>query len=289
MEDSDIQFIQQEFEVILIETINSISKDNSLTFWRTPFGKDIVLRNLQLARIHLKSISILRENSDYTLVISATPISRAISEILFGIIYVFENFEERTFDSAKSFVREGKRETKIFKERYSGKSVEWDNWINDKPKKLERIQNRLEAEFSILGHREFDWDNDNTRFPRLNKMKQSFNENSETRKFLDFVEDVYNRELSGISHSEPHAAALLGAFLHDRSESMRESFKGKILGLSFIVLLSLLSEVESKLNYGTKSRVRGLWTKLVNLPETDIAKEFYEMRYQELLSEQTST
>lgn len=285
MEEFDTQFIRQEFEEILSETMNSISQDNSLAFWKTSFGKDIVLRNLQLAHIHLKSISILCENADKILVISATPICRAITEILVGIIYVFENFEDRTLESAKTLVREGNREIKEFKKRYSVKSVEWSNWIDYKTKKLNNIQDRLENEFSALGYSEFDWRNDNNRFPRFSGIRKKFSEGSETKKFLLFLEDIYYRELSTISHPEPFTAAFLSAFLHNRGKLMRENFKGRIIGLSFIALLSLISEIESKLNYGMKPRIKDFWTRLISLPDTDIAKEFYEMRYEKLLNE----
>lgn len=279
----DIQSIQLETENILDETLKAMIQDTSLTFWKTTFGKDIVLRNLQLTYVHFKSILILSKNTDTLLVISATPICRAVSEILFGIIYIFENFENRTLDSAKSFVREGKREIRIFRERYLNKSDEWNKWISKKPQKLEKIQNNLENEFSALGHSEFDWDNDKNRFPRLSKMKESFPENSETRNFLEFLEDVHNRELSSISHSEPYAAVLFGVFLNNKGQGILQHFNNHIIGLSFVVMLSLVSEIESNLNYGLKPRLKEVWTKLVSVPETEIAKEFYEMRYQTLL------
>ena len=285
MEDSNIQSIRQEFENTLIGTINNINQDNSLSFWKTSFGKDFVLRSSQSVYINFKAISILAENEDEALIISAVPITRAISESLFALIYVFEEFEARTFDFAKSFVREGKRELRIFNERYLNKSEEWNNWIVGKPVKLEKIQKRLESEFSLLGFTNFDWDNDRNRFPRLSKIKESFPENSPTRQFLDFLDDIYNRELSGFSHSESQAVAFLGAFLHKNGKSIRESFKAKTIGLSFVVVLSFLTEIEINLQYGLKEKLKDIWVNLTNIPETDVAEEFYEMRYQTLLND----
>lgn len=285
MKDSNIQFINQEFQSILNETIDKIEQDSSLSFWKTPFGKDFIFRNLQLACIHLRAISVLKENDDETLIISAVPITRAISESLFVLIYVFEDFKDRTCDFAKSLVREEKRAIRIFNERYLNKSDEWNKWIVDNPVKLEKIQKRLESEFSSLGITNFDWDNDKNRFPRLSKIKESFPETSSTRQFLNFLDDIYNRELSGFSHSESQAIAFLDAFLHKNGKAVRESFKAKTFGLSYVVVLSFLTEIEINLQYGLKEKLKDIWVNLTNIPETDIAKEFFEMRYQNLLND----
>jgi len=285
MKDFSIEFVTKEFEELIIATQNSINQDKSLSFWKTDFGKHLVLRNFQLAYNYFRSVLLISENDDETLLITVTPLTRASLEILFSIIYLLENFEIRTLDSAKSFYREGCREIRELKNIYSGKSVDWDTWIRVKTGNLETIKTQFENEFSVHGYSEFDWENDNNQFPRLGKMKKSFDENSETFKFLKFLDDIYNRELSGISHSEPFAVALFSSILHKNGEIIRKQYKGKNIGLCLVILIGLISEIENNLNYGVKPRLRELWNKLVNLSDTDIAKEFYEMRYKNLLSE----
>lgn len=272
------QLYNKEISKLVTDVFNNIKQDVSLTFWRTSYGKDTILKYFQISYNYFRSILCISETQDESLILSLTPLTRASFEILFLILYLMDDFEERTLKLAKILDRERKRELDCYGKYYSDKS-EWENYISNQRIKLPNFQKSIENEFSQLGNNLINWEK-GTKFPGFKEMKNEL-KNIETKNFFEWLHELHYPQLSNTSHPEPSAVALFSAINHQNGKEVQEDRKNFIIWLSLLTLVSLISEIEIKLNYGLKPNLISLWHKLED--SNFWAKEFYERRYQKLL------
>lgn len=273
------QLIETEFEKLITDVFNFIKQDVSLTFWKTSYGKDITLKYFQISYNYFRSILCISETQDKSLILSLTPLTRATFEILFLILYLMEDFEIRTLKLAKILDRERKRELNSYEKYYSDKP-EWMSYISNQRVKLPNFQKNIESEFFQLGNNPIDWEK-GTRFPGFKGMKNEL-KNTETKNFFEWLHELHYSQLSNTSHPEPSAVALFSAIEHHNGKEIQEDRKNFSIWLSLLTLVSIISEIEIKLNYGLKSDIYNLWNRLKD--SNFWAKEFYERRYQKLLN-----
>lgn len=279
MEDFN-QLDNKAFGELVTDVFDLIRQDTSLTFWKTSYGKHTTLKYFQISYNYFRSILCISETKDEQLILSLTPLTRASFEILFLILYLMDDFEKRTLKLAKILDRERKRELDCYEKYYSGKP-EWENYISNQRIKLPNFQENIESEFSQLGNNSIDWKK-GTKFPGFKNMKDDL-ENTETKNFFEWLHELHYSQLSNTSHPEPSAVALFSAIEHQNGKEIGKDRKNFNIWLSLLTLLSIISEIEIKLNYGLKLRLNNLWNELKD--SNFWAKEFYERRYQKLLYE----
>lgn len=283
MEELDFRFIKNEFNQLLVATKNLINRDKSLKFWRTENAQILTLNYLQTAELYFLSVVWICENVNIkNLSLSATPQTRAIYEILFILIYLIDDIDNNSLLLSKALHREEIRANKLLEQRYSGKTV-WNNFLKEKKETIKKLESSIEIEYSHLLIDAIDWENNNERFPTLKKIKNNFkNSNPDIYEYLQFLDDVWYRELSISSHSETYRIAQISPILAGKDKNLLFELKNKQLWLSVIAVISIISEIEINLKYGLKPKLAYVWTWFTNNSET--AKEIYEMRYQNLLN-----
>jgi len=105
---------------------------------------------------------------------------------------------------------------------------------------------------------------------------------------------MFYKELSSQSHLDAHGLTDLAPFLTkdlvrsalgDKAEQFfEEGFQRlslKQVYLAISLMLGLISEIEMHFDFGLKDRIKMLWE--IIIPYSDLADEFFQRRYKDLL------
>lgn len=277
--------IEKEFNELFF-----IMKRKIITEWTEKYpnlgnGRLLVFNYFQLALNYHKTVDVLCDdvNKDKFLSLSVTPLVRSVFEILYILIYFFDDVPERTKFFLVTMYREQKRLLDIWEKNY-GNIPEWKDRIKETKNFLDKIKPLFKNDFGQVAFESVDWDNlKNVRFPSLGKIKESFKvKNPEMSNFLQFLDDMWYRELSVFSHCEPFCLVQIQPILLDRNLEQLKNFKNENFWLSLTSIMCIASEIEIALNFGLKNELNHIWKVIINHSSTP--KEIYEMRYQKLLN-----
>lgn len=173
-----------------------------------------------------------------------------------------------------------KREIKIYEEKYSGE-IDWDNWLAERKIFLRKLEEAIEEDYGLSPLT--DWESNEKRLFTMSQITKSFKDSQPDKfKFLGFINDIWYRELSLYSHSEPIAIFKMQHMLNNPNETHIQNFQNNQIWLCLVFLLSLATEIELSLNYNLKQKLDYIWIRFID--SSSSAKEIYEMRYKELLS-----
>jgi hypothetical protein len=212
-------------------------------------------------------------------VLSVPPLTRAILDSLFNVVFLLENPE----DHLDWYLRAGWREAYEEHDRYvrrHGDEAEWSAWLKrheDLVLDLERRANITDADKAPAARRKIPY------WPNPGKMPKSKALARETQVFLRDLVDWYYRSLSAEAHlSLPglfkRAAPLMRP---QESDEPLQASKTLIFKLTVVLVLALLSEVIGRTNLDLADRATYLW--VVSSEVSENAQRLYEERYADLL------
>ncbi len=274
MKEIDFSNIQKDFNKSLIDLEENLKNDKSLKFWKRNTNRVVVLNYFQLAKKHLESLMLICEYNT-SLTITSPPIVRTIYEILLIIIFLFDDLDNRVFSLAKTIHRERKREIECFdKLGYP---------TNKKEEFNKSWEEYLQELYVDLIPDNFDWTENNERFPQPNQILNSFEKTSpKTHSFLEFMQKRHYRVFSIDSHIEPWRIAKLTRALNGTDEETILELKNEQIWFGFLFSLAIATEIEINLKYGQEKNLLNLWIIFSDL--CNPAKEIYEQRYKSLLN-----
>lgn len=271
MKKIDFGNIQKDFTKTLSLLEQKLRNDSSLRHWKRNTNRVVILNYFQVAKTYFDTLILICEYNT-KLSISSPPITRAILENLFTIIYLFDDLDDRVFSFAKIIHRERKREIKEHKS--FGYSTDKDQEFN------ESWEEYLNSTYSDLLPPNNDWENNNERFLSPSCIVNSFKERSnKTFDFLDFINKRHYRVLSIDSHTEPWRIAKLTRILSNPDDEDLVIFKNVQIWLGFISILAIASEIEININYGIAEKLGKFWIQFSKY--SNPANEIYERRYKD--------
>jgi len=214
--------------------------------------------------------------------VTVPPLARTIVDHIFTLVFVSEDVINRSQWYHRSGWRELQEEFDRYKSKYAGNS-NWTEW-------LKLFQERLELSKKSWGISEAEANEPKTIkwWPTPPKMLKHSYSNSETKQFLEFLNDWFYRELSAASHlTLPGLIKASDQLIKDQSDDkQRESlldFKSQCLTTTVTLLLALISEIEVIAKFGLQERISYIWGLLIQY--WGDAKGLYDMRYAKLLME----
>jgi hypothetical protein len=288
--------IRDELDSLLASTANKIHREWPAVLSNVSGAREFLLTTVKMADNSYRTIRYIcadiPKDPDRKLsyAISVPPLNRTILDSVFTVVFMLEELPSRSRWYLKAGWRALREELSRYKEQYED-SPQWQTWLAN----LEKL---VQDGISIYGitPQEIADPKRIKRWPNPGRMPQygvkSGTSLPPTRQFLVFLNDWCYRELSSQAHLSFDGVLRVGALLlrdtllHDQKDHLEETglprFKSSQIGRTLTLVLALLSEIEAYFSFGSRQKLRYLWTILGSYCLE--SKEVYEKRYQALLS-----
>jgi hypothetical protein len=208
------------------------------------------------------------------------PLSRVVLEALFTLVFTLEDLESRTEWYHKSGWRDVREEIIRAKDRY-GSDTRWQGYTS----KLEAHLQRYKAELTITDEEEQGLKKIK-HWPNPSRMKDYPTLSSDRKGFLKYLDDWFYRGLSQDAHLSYRGLARHSRYLllkrnRENDSGEMTKYKSTVVGMTIVLLLSLMSEIETEFSFGLATRLTYVWV-IINsaFPQ---GQEIYDMRYAEKL------
>lgn len=210
---------------------------------------------------------------------SSTPLLRSLVDEIYAVVFLGEDLDSRVAWYYRSGWREIFERDATYSVKY-GADPSWKEWLEGHRKFLEGVQKDWGiTECEAKNPKSIKW------WPTPGQMtKKALS--PESRKFFEFLEAWFYRELSQGTHlTFPGLSHRGGSFLWKKDDSLRESEWLKIrsdsVGYAVVLLLAFLTEINRLFDYDLGRRCAYLWGILTQY--MGIAEELFSERYRELL------
>jgi hypothetical protein len=211
---------------------------------------------------------------------SSPPLLRSLIDEIYTVIFLGEDLEGRVRWYYRAGWREMAERDATYRERY-GADPKWKEWLEEHLQFLELTR----KDWGIRDNearrpQSIDW------WPTPVQMTKVKDLSPESRKFFEFLEAWYYRELSqGMHLTFPGLSHRGGSFLRKKEDTLRESEWLKIrsdgVGYAVVLLLALLTEINHLFGFNLGQRCAYLWGILTQY--MGIAEELFSERYSRLL------
>jgi hypothetical protein len=210
--------------------------------------------------------------------LSVPPMTRAILDSLFTVVFLFEDLPTRWEWFAKSAWRE-EHECFLRLTKKHGTDPAFTDWLSD----VGGLNAALRDMAKITPQEEADPRNQIHYFPNPGGMVRQAR--GARQEYLSYLNDWFYRDLSAAAHlSVPGLAkrggCLLGPEGPERDE-MLDKHRSDYFFTAVTLLTSLLTELEIELGYGVREPLRDVWGALC--PCWPEAEHLYAQRHQVML------
>lgn len=211
---------------------------------------------------------------------SSPPLLRSLLDGIYTVVFLGENLENRVPWYYKAGWREMAERDRIYRERYQGDAA-WREWLESHQQFLEttRVDWRI-TETEAAGPEKME------RWPTPGQMTRRRDLSPESKRFFEYLEGWFYRELSQATHlTYPGLSYRGGTFLRKKDDPLRDSewFKKRSDGVGYavVLLLAFLTETNCLLRFGLGQRCAYLWGILAQF--FGVAEELFQERYKLLL------
>lgn len=267
-----------------------VAVDSARLIFMTRFR--LVVNNY-LALFYLCGDSPKDPTRDKRFILSVHPLVRSMFEELITFGFLLEDIPAHTDFLFQTIYKELRRERDFALNFHKGKQ-KWEDYADSLNQRLADIRasrNLTEDQADRI-----------EKYPSVGRMKDiALKKNPKSKffgKFYDFVKESMYRELSLSSHmdmqnlterglyfSKPLAKKLLGDKYREKLDNNLERHKSEVFFTAMTLLLAIMTEFDSAFKfherYIVKLRLQMIWDKLIKY--TDIAEDFYEIRYKDLI------
>jgi hypothetical protein len=220
------------------------------------------------------------------------PLVRSLFEELIALIFLLHDVPTYIRLLARSGYREKADEVAHY-EKYPQPGQEWDEYIDGIKKQMS-----VEANHLKLTHNERK--NAVNTIPKwhtpkgfLDRLRDDF-PTSPAIEFIEYISSWMYRKLSGDTHLTYKGLMDRGVYFAQNEikakfptdykeilENKLQEYKTEMMWTTFTLMLSMATEIEGHFKYGRNFAALQLWNKFT--PASDIAKDFFEKRYSNLL------
>ncbi|MCJ7654697.1 MAG: hypothetical protein MUO97_05250, partial [Dehalococcoidia bacterium] len=215
---------------------------------------------------------------EFGLVIS--PLGRLLADILFTIVFMREDLGPRVIWYHRGGWRELKEDFERHRSEYAA-LAEWQEW-------LKQYEGLLEHQRQMFGISEQEAANPKVLqyWPIPGQMLRGKTLSSETREFLQFLNDWVYKELSADAHMSAAGIMRRHGFLLLEKEEGRQKILSKLksdgIFTSTTLLVAICTEINDICRYGREKKLSYLWRILVEY--WGEAKDLFERRYEGILA-----
>lgn len=222
-----------------------------------------------------------RRKKDFVLVLP--PINRQLMDMLFNIIYITDDFATRSLDYELYGYRQAREQYERTYKRFGALS-RWQQHFEDQREFLSVMERYL----SITSQQKIDPSGSIRYWPAPARL---IKRHSKSRPFMEFLNTWFYSETSAQAHLNPAGLFSVAAFLMSEfaPQGERENIEGRMLqqfkyrhfSRTFILVLAIMSEIDSFCHLNGGEALRRVWALLGGYSEE--ADDVYKQRYQEML------
>ena len=284
--------IGERFEDLLLAIINKIEREWPSRWAELADAHATMERMLRVSRNTWRALRFLcAQEPKYharkvEFALAAAPMVRSNLEVLFAVIFLFDDLGPR----ASWFVRSGWREVQDEYSRHQklyGEDPEWSEWLNGYKDFVEQLATlaRITDE-NRKRPASIDW------WPTPAKMMRHPGLSTERKTFMEFLNDWHYKQLSSQHHlSLPglvmrSQALMPAAQQEEQFEWHVEKQRSDVIGTALLLTLAILTEVNHEARFGLSTRLAYVWGALV--PDIGIARELYDRRYSAMVGENSA-
>jgi hypothetical protein len=291
----DFAVIRSDLDNVLASTANRIHREPPGALSSVPGAREFLLTTVKMVDNTYRTIRFICADKPRdpdrrpSYAISVPALNRTILDSLFTVVFMLEDLPARCQWYQKAGWRALSEELNRWRRDY-GHLAEWKPWLGVLAKLVQdgiEIYGITPQEVANPGRID--------RWPNPGRMPHYGAKRGvplpATRQFLIFLNDWCYRELSSQAHLSFDGLLRVGApllrdtLLRDHEDDLEQSklplFKSAQVGRTLTLVLAVLSEIEAYFDFGSRQRIRYLWTILGSYCLE--SKEVYERRYQALL------
>ncbi|HEY0377226.1 MAG TPA: hypothetical protein VGC87_09735 [Pyrinomonadaceae bacterium] len=295
----DPKIIQEPLERLLASTANNLERVWSAYYRPIQDARVVFYVRVRIAINTYSAIMYLCADTpkdplrNPKFVLAIPPLVRTLFEELVTIIFLLHDIPTYIPYLLKTGYTEHWRELD-YSLKYHGSDPAWADYIDNLKKQMQQEETTLGLTAAEKAHP----DSTIGRWPQPNKIVGKLkrqHSSSPAIPFIEFVNAWMYRRLSGQTHLDLMGIRKRGIhFSEDEAKrAFGDNWEAKLadlLGLygreqiytMFTLLLAIASEIEAHFKYDLKERAKFVWQVLSEY--SDISKDFYERRYQQLLS-----
>jgi hypothetical protein len=291
--------IQDKFDNLQRATINKIEREWPEKYLSIDSGREWFLFTFNVARNTYHTITYIcadipndpDRRREYSL--SVPPLNRTILENLIAVIFVMKDISKYATWFHKAGWLEWKEALGRYHTAYEG-LPDWKPFID----KISHYVQKGVAELRLTERETANPEQEIGYWPTTPGKILRKLENNHTRSpsvsFVKYLIDWFHKELSGESHLNARGLTSRGMFFSmelmkvqfgDGTEAIMldqlEKFRNKQVWLAIILMLSLISKIESHFGFGLGANLNFVWK--VSNEYSLIARELYDRRYSSLL------
>jgi len=294
------KLIQDTFEKLLEATANLLERDWPAKYHAVDSARVVFFQGLRIAINTFNTIMFIVADDDYhgrrrVCSLALPPLVRTLFEQLISFIFLIQDVPRYI----PWMFRTGYNEDRIqlaHVQKYHGSDATWNDYIK-------HLQEKIAAEEATgyISPHEIKRPDTIGRWPTPGRMHDRLvrdrTADQDTLDYIEYINSWLYRELSGQTHLNISGLTMRGihfsideakiVFGEEEWEEKRneklEEYRQKQVWLAIILMLAIVSEIEGHFHFGRNQKARELWT-LLNA-HSDIALDFWEHRYKELLPE----
>ena len=283
----DFKIIERPIDTLLAAAANKIERACPVELSRVPWAQPLFLVAVRVATVTYRTVRLICANAPNTQAspveysISVPPLNRSLLDTIFTLMFILEDPDQR----CAWYFKAGWRESRLNYEKHLatyGDSPDWQSWLTvvrdhvQKGKIFFGITADQEANPSAIR----SWPN-----PGAMKSYGLKKDDALTagRKFMNYLDDWYYKELSVQSHLSAFGFETRGGILikglppDEDTAGELQRFRSIQVSKSVTLTMIFLSELELDLHLGFQERIKYIWTILA--AHALEAKEIYELRY----------
>jgi hypothetical protein len=299
IENIDSGIFKPTLEQLLQKTSNLLEREWPVRYRQIPNAQIIFETRMKISINTYNAILTLTATTPpdplrKPLLFAAAPMVRTLFEELATLLFMFHDLP----NIVVSYIMTGYTEIWIERreaQKHYSHIPKWQIYISELDKQLDNLAKSLNLTPEQTAHPIKYIGRWPTPGAAVRILKVRY-KSSRVIPFMEFLNAWMYRTLSGESHlsfraihrrginfTPKFAKQLFGdAAWESRLKSNAQEYFKDITWATFTLLLSILSEINNEFGYDMKDRLHFLWT--IFVAHSDMAKDFYEMRYEALLT-----
>jgi hypothetical protein len=296
----DYKMIQDTLEKLCEATANLLEREWP-KHYRVDSARVVFFQSLRIAiNTYATIFYIIADIEEYgrkkVYALSLPPLVRTLFEQLITFLFLMQDIPTYIPWLFKTGYTERRIQLEHV-EQYHGGKANWDQYIDALKKQIAIEEKELGLTVDEISRPIKHIGRWPTPGKMLLKLRADGTASQDVLDYVEYLNSWLYRELSGQTHLNVSGVTQRGIHFSvdeaklvfgeeswkEQREQMLEYYRQNQVWLTVILMLSIVSEIEGHFHFGRNQKAREVWTILSQY--SDIALEFWEMRYRDLLPE----
>ena len=282
----DFRIIAKEIDRLLTAFKNSTLREWP-TKWNGLLGAALLVQgSIRVAATTYDLIRFVCKDKQYyrdpwqklDFVTAVPPLTRSILDILFALVFLFDDVSTNSERFIQGGWREMCEETERMRREYSS-NPKWQQYLGERAGRMEEMRSlRNLPPCGDQALKSFFW-------PHPGQMRNAVPLSVERKEFLNYLNDWYYKEFSAADHLSFPGLLMRGSPLMWHEDDEAPELKLNVLRSYFFtttitLVMAILSEVQIEAGFGHANNLKYVWRILTDI---DNPKEIYDLRYKDRL------